>query len=86
VAGDNDGGFRMGIDLGAVKQAKAAELWVHEEHDFTPWLATEANFGLLAWFTQRKQRQSITLSSSCRVSGIGLEATPKGALTLKHDE
>ena len=31
----------MTIDLGQLKKVKVAELWKHEEHDFTPWLATE---------------------------------------------
>jgi Domain of unknown function (DUF4268) len=38
----------MTIDLGQMKRVKAAELWKHEEHDFTPWLATEENIGRLA--------------------------------------
>jgi hypothetical protein len=38
----------MSIDLGQLKKVKAVELWKHEEHDFTPWLATEENIGRLA--------------------------------------
>jgi hypothetical protein len=38
----------MTVDLGQLKKMRAAELWKHEEHDFTPWLATEENIGRLA--------------------------------------
>jgi hypothetical protein len=36
------------IDLGQLKRVKAAELWKHEERDFTPWLATEDNISRLS--------------------------------------
>ena len=38
----------MTIDLGEIKRKKAAELWKHEEHEFTPWLASEDNIARLA--------------------------------------
>ncbi len=38
----------MTIDLGQMKRVKAADVWKHEEHDFTPWLATEDNIGRLS--------------------------------------
>jgi hypothetical protein len=38
----------MTVDLGQLKKMRATELWKHEEHDFTPWLANEENIGRLA--------------------------------------
>jgi hypothetical protein len=38
----------MPVDLGNFKKIKATELWKHEELEFTPWLASENNFGRLA--------------------------------------
>jgi hypothetical protein len=38
----------MTVDLGQIKKVRAAELWKHEEQEFTPWLAHEDNIGRLA--------------------------------------
>jgi hypothetical protein len=38
----------MAVDLGELKQLRAADLWKHEEHEFTPWLASEENIARLA--------------------------------------
>src|SRR5262249_12899682 len=35
-------------DLGQMNRVRAADLWRHEEHEFTPWLATEDNIRRLA--------------------------------------
>jgi Domain of unknown function (DUF4268) len=38
----------MLIDLGQIKKLLISELWKHEEHEFTLWLANEENIGKLA--------------------------------------
>jgi hypothetical protein len=34
--------------LGTLKYLKLSEVWPHEEHDFTPWLAEEKNLEVLS--------------------------------------
>ena len=65
----------MTIDLGLMKRVKAAELWKHEEHDFTPWLATEENIGRLAE----------ALGLEFQVEGIEVPVGPFSADILAKD-
>ncbi len=65
----------MTIDLGQMKRVKAVELWKHEEHDFTPWLATEENIGRLA----------DALGLEFQVEGIEVPVGPFSADILAKD-
>ena len=38
----------MTTDLGQIKKVSIRDVWKHEEKEFTPWLAMEANIGKLA--------------------------------------
>ena len=38
----------MTADLGQIKKVSIRDVWKHEEKEFTPWLAMEANIGKLA--------------------------------------
>jgi hypothetical protein len=38
----------MSVELGTIKSVRMREIWKHEEHDFTPWLASEENIARLS--------------------------------------
>jgi hypothetical protein len=65
----------MAIDLGEMKRMKASELWRHEEREFTPWLATEDNFGRLA----------DALGLELQIEGIEVPVGPFSADILAKD-
>jgi hypothetical protein len=65
----------MTIDLGQMKRVKVAELWKHEEHNFTPWLATEENIS----------RLTDALGLEFQVEGIEVPVGPFSADILAKD-
>jgi Domain of unknown function (DUF4268) len=69
------GGLLMTVDLGQIKKVKAAELWKHEEKEFTPWLAGEDNIGRLA----------DALGLELQVEGIEVPVGPFSADILAKD-
>jgi hypothetical protein len=38
----------MAVDLGQMRKVGVRDVWKHEEQEFTPWLANDENFSLLA--------------------------------------
>jgi hypothetical protein len=65
----------MTVDLGQIKKVTAAELWKHEEKEFTPWLAAEDNIGRLA----------DALGLELQVEGIEVPVGPFSADILAKD-
>jgi hypothetical protein len=65
----------MTIDLGQMKRMRAAVVWEHEEHEFTPWLATEDNIAQLA----------DALGLELQVEGIEVPVGPFSADILAKD-
>jgi hypothetical protein len=65
----------MAVDLGLLKKLKASELWKHEEHEFTPWLASDENIARLA----------DTLGLELQIEGIEVPVGPFCADILAKD-
>jgi hypothetical protein len=65
----------MLVDLGQIKKVQVGELWKHEQHEFTPWLASEENIGKLA----------DAIGLELQVEGIEIPVGPFSADILAKD-
>ena len=65
----------MPVDLGQMKKVRIRDIWKHEEHEFTPWLANEENFPQLA----------NALGLELQVEGVEVPVGPFSADILAKD-
>ena len=65
----------MPVDLGQMKKVRIRDIWKHEEHEFTPWLASEENFVKLA----------DALGLELQVEGVEVPVGPFSADILAKD-
>ena len=65
----------MAIDLGQIKKVSIRDVWKHEEKEFTPWLAMEANISKLA----------DELGLELQVEGVEVPVGPFSADVLAKD-
>ena len=65
----------MSIDLGQIKKVRVRDLWGHEEHEFTPWLASDENIGKLAE----------AIGMELQVDGVEVPVGPLSADILAKD-
>ena len=65
----------MPVDLGQMKKVRIRDIWKHEEHEFTPWLASEENF----------KRLADALGLELQVEGVEVPVGPFSADILAKD-
>ncbi len=65
----------MPVDLGQMRKVRIRDIWKHEEHEFTPWLASEENFIQLA----------NALGLELQVEGVEVPVGPFSADILAKD-
>lgn len=65
----------MAADLGVIKSVRMREIWKHEELEFTPWLASEANIA----------RLGEAIGEELQVEGVEVSVGPFTADILARD-
>jgi hypothetical protein len=65
----------MPVDLGQMRKVAVRDVWKHEEQEFTPWLANDENFALLAE----------ALGLELQIEGIEVPVGPFSADILAKD-